>query len=168
MRIEEKDGSLVIVDFDELEAYKIARAIESEGARFYSALASKADDAAVRKALELLAFQEKDHLDFFDGELRRLRERREDAFEEDDLLAVIDYGIFQPYRSMADLAEALDNPRNALRLGLIVEEKSIQFYEACRPRVSSPETREEIDRIIGEERSHKRTIEDLLAGLAAS
>jgi rubrerythrin len=113
MRIEEKNGNLVIVDFNELEALKIASRIENDGIRFYTRLAASAGAPKVRETLELLAFQEKDHLEFFRKELQRLREKREDPFEEDDLLDSIDYGIFQPYQSMADLEKALDTPRKA-------------------------------------------------------
>lgn len=165
MRIEERDGNFAIVDFDELEAFKIASKIERDGINFYERLARGVAGGRVRDTMNLLAGQERDHLEFFDGELYKTRERRQDCFEEDDLLSVIDYGIFQPYWSMGELEKALDSPRRAIRLGIIIEEKSICFYESCMRHLSSGETRDGVGRIVGEEREHKRLLEDMLAEL---
>ena len=158
MRIEERSGALVVVDFDDLEACKIAARIERDGAAFYEALAVRMTDAAARGSILSLASQERDHLEFFEGELTRLRATKEDAFEEDDLASSLDYGIFKPYR---DLADALESPRKALRLGQIVEERSVQFYEACRGRVAADGTKRQLDRIIAEERLHARTLQEM-------
>ena len=163
MRIEEKNGDLVIVDFNQLEAFKIASKIEKDGINFYGRLAERVASARARDTLNLLASQERDHLEFFDGELSKIRELREDGFEEDDLLSGVDYGIFQPYRSMGELEEALDSPRKVIRMGIAIEEKSVRFYESCMRRISSHETREGVVGIIKEEREHKRLLEDMLA-----
>jgi len=166
MRIEEKEGRLVIVDFNELEAYKIADKIERDGIEFYTKLAQEADDEKLRSTLELMAGQERDHLKSFHERLEEIREERGDAFEEDDLLNYFDYGIFQPYRSMAELEKAIDSPRRALRLGIIVEDKSINFYSSCLGKIQSRNARKELSRILDEERRHKKTLEEMLAGLA--
>lgn len=166
MRIEEKNGDLVIVDFNELEAFKIASKIEKDGIDFYEKLAERAAQRRARDTLRLLAGQERDHLEFFDGEHSKIRELRQDRFEEDDLLGSIDYGIFQPYRGIAELEKALDSPRKVFRMGIIIEEKSVRFYEFCMRHVSSHETQEGIAGIIKEEREHKRLLEDMLAELA--
>ncbi|MEI6633962.1 MAG: ferritin family protein [Chlamydiota bacterium] len=158
MRIEERSGALVVVDFDDLEACKIAVRIERDGMAFYEALAGRMTAAAARGSILSLASQERDHLEFFEGELARLRATKEDAFEEDDLASSLEYGIFAPYR---DLAVALESPRKALRLGQIVEERSVQFYEACRGRVASDETKRQLDRIIAEERLHARRLKEM-------
>jgi rubrerythrin len=165
MRIEEKNGDLMIVDFDELEAFKIASKIEKDGINFYEKLAEKVEKGRVRDTLNLLAGQERDHLEFFGGELFKLREKRQDRFEEDDLLSSIDYGIFQPYRSIEELEKALDAPRKVLRMGLVIEEKSIRFYELCLRHISSPEAQDGVAGIIEEEREHRRLLEDMLAEL---
>ncbi|MCX6357736.1 MAG: ferritin family protein [Candidatus Aureabacteria bacterium] len=162
MRIEEKNGDLVIVDFDEVEACRIACRIERDGVRFYTRLANGQVSPAMREVLGELASQESEHLDYFGGRLAKLREGREDGFEEDDLLGSIDYGIFQPYQDMEELQGILKKPAQALRLGIIVEDKSIRFYESCAAQVVSPGTRDELRRIAGEERRHKQLLEGLL------
>lgn len=158
MRIEEKGGRLVVVDFDDVEACKIACRIERDGIAFYEGLAGRSAGSGARRALGELAREERDHLDFFRGELERLRAEKEDRFEEDDLMDSLDYGVFQPYR---DLAEALDSPAKALRLAQLVEERTVHFYEACRARVGSGAARRELGRIIEEERAHARRIGEM-------
>lgn len=159
MRVEERDGTLVVSGFDDLQACKIAVRIERDGIAFYEALASKMPDTATRGTILSLADQEREHLDFFEGELSRIREEKEDPFEEDDLASFLDYGIFAPYR---DLADAVETPRKALKLGHLVEERSVQFYEACRGMASAGGARRQLGRIIEEERRHARTLKGML------
>ena len=165
MRIEENGREFVIVDFDELEAYKIARKIERDGLHFYKRLLERAVDEKTKKALAFLIETEREHLNFFEDRLSEIREKKNDSFEEDDLLATIDYGIFQPYQSMEQLEKALDNPRKALRLGLTIEDNSIKFYKSCRDKVTSEKTKEEITRIIEDECKHKAQVEGVLGKL---
>lgn len=158
MRIKERSGALVVVDFDDLEACKMAVRIEGDGVAFYETLAGRIPDAATRESILSLARQERDHLEFFRGVLEKLRETKEDPFEEDDLASVLDYGIFAPYQ---DLADAVKSPRKALTLGILVEERAVQFYEACRDRVASGDTKQTLDRIIAEEQSHARRLKEM-------
>jgi rubrerythrin len=153
---------MVVVDFNDIEACKIAAKIERDGLAFYEALAGRMADPSARETVLSLARQEGDHLDFFRDELARLTAMKEDPFEEDDLADVLDYGIFAPYR---DLAEAVKSPEKALTLGLLVEERTVRFYEACRDRVGSAETRQELERIIGEERAHAQKLREMRAAL---
>lgn len=166
MKIEERDGAFVITDFDESEAYRIAEKVEMDGIGLYKRLAEKSDLHRVRETLELLLDQERDHLEFFSGQRDRLMKEKDYAAEENDLLSGIDYGIFQPYQSLGDLDKVITSPRKALRLGLIIEEKSINFYEACKRHVPSEATKREIGAIIEEERQHKKLLEDMLAELS--
>jgi len=165
MRIEEKSGDLVITDFNEREAFTIASKIERDGIHFYEKLAERVTSKRVRDTLNVLAIQEHDHIEFFEGELFKLRDQEHDPFEEDDLLTSIDYGIFQPYQSIEELEKVLDAPRKALHMGIVIEEKSIRFYESCSGRVSSRGTKAGLVRIIEEEREHKRLLEDMLDNL---
>ncbi|MDD5556665.1 MAG: ferritin family protein [bacterium] len=165
MRIEERDGAFVVADFSGTEAFRIACAIERDGARFYDALARAVTDPGVRSTLEFLAGQEREHLAFFGRELERERARAGDPFEEDDLLASLESGVFGPLREMRDPGAAVARPAEALRMALAVEERSILFYGCCRERLGK-EPREALARIIDEERRHKALIEEMLARYA--
>lgn len=161
MKIEEHEGKLRVVDFNELDAYKIACKIEKDGAWFYNKLLGVVDASAAKQVLTFLIEEEKKHLKFFEQCLSGARQSREDRFEEDDLLSSMNFGIFEPYQSIEELENMFPDSGKALKLGIIVEEKSIKFYEACQGQVSSEETRREIANIIEEEKKHKALLESL-------
>lgn len=161
MRIEEKNGNLVITDFNELEAYKIACKIEADGIHFYKRLLDAITEDKSRNSLGFLLKEEVKHLDYFNKQLFRISEEEGETFEGDDLLSSMNYGIFQPYESMSSLSKILDNPKKALHLGIIIEEKSIGFYEKIRDKVSGDKTKTEVSNIIKEEIKHKKLLEEM-------
>ena len=163
MHIDEKDGKLVVSDFDELEAFKIACKIESDGIRFYKLLAEKIADDRINAAISFLLDQEEKHLNTFDSYLEQIKKIKEDMFEEDDLLTSIDYEVFWPYQRINNLDEIIDEPSKALRLGIIIEENAIRFYEACRELVSEPDTKNALSLIAEEEYKHKELLENILS-----
>ena len=164
MRIEERSGGLVVVDFTDLEACKIAANIEGDGIAFYEALAGRVTDGSARQAVLSLAREERDHLDFFRGELERIKEAKEDPFEEDDLADVLDSGIFRPYQ---DLAGAVKTPAKALSLGVLIEDRTVRFYDICRERTRSAAAARQLERIIGEERLHAKLLREMREALPA-
>ena len=163
MKIEAKGDKLVVVDFDEFDALRIACKIEKDGMEFYGQLASSVEKRDVKATLAFLLGEEKKHLTFFEESLQRLRDKKEDKGEEDDLLTAMDYGMFSSYPNASELENILNDMQKAMRLGIAIENKSIQFYEACRDKVSDSVTKEEIAHIIAEERKHKALFEKLLA-----
>lgn len=162
MKIEEKNGKLVIVDFNEIDAYKIACKIEEDGIHFYKKLIEKIDGNAPKKALALLIKEEEEHLKFFEESLFKLEEKEEDSFEGDDLLSTMDYGIFESYEDLQELDKILKDMDKTLRLGILIEDKSIKFYEFCKRKVKDKKVKAEISKIIKEERKHKQHLEDML------
>jgi rubrerythrin len=165
MRIQEKEDKLVIVDFDEFEAYRIACKIEKDGMMFYKKLASEVKNNDVRQALDFLLGEERKHLQFFEDVLSRIRHDREDTAEDNDLLTSMDFGIFQPYQGIAQLQGIVEDTSKALRLGIAIENKSIKFYQACLQNVSAPQTKSELGLIIEEEKRHKDLLDTFLAAL---
>ena len=165
MRIEERGNDLVIVDFNEIEAYKIARKIENEGINFYKKLVANAGNDETRKKFRFLLNEEYKHLEFFQERIQLLEGKDGEGFEEDDLLTCFDYGIFQPYKSIRDLPDYIDDVKKALRLGLIVEENSIKFYKQCCEQVSNDKVKAELLMIAEEENQHRKLIESIIASL---
>jgi rubrerythrin len=165
MKIEAKGDKLVVVDFDEFDAFRIACKMEKDGMEFYGELASAVTKQDVRKTLEFLLGEEKKHLKFFEESLQGLRDIKEDEGEEDDLLTTMEYGLFPSFPSASELENTLNDMPKALRLGIAIENKSIQFYEACRDKVSGPGTRQELSRIIEEEKKHQALFKALLADI---
>ncbi len=165
MRVEEVKGELVIVDFDEMEAYKIACKIEKDGIEFYQRLLSKLtpENDKAKKILSFLLNEEYEHLKFFEESLFRLRQKKEEDSEDEDILTSMDYGIFSAYQNIKELQAILDEPAKALRLGIAIEEKSIKFYECCRGHVTSGEVKQELAVIIDEEAKHKEVLADMVS-----
>lgn len=161
MRIEEKNGNLVVTDFNDLEAFKIARAVEKDGIEFYAKLVTRVPEGEPKNVLAFLIGEEKKHLRLFEGLMFKLSEGKQDPFEEDDLLGSMDFGIFRPYKDINELENILESPKKALRLGLIIEDKSIRFYELCKMRVSGADTKKVLDEIIQEEWKHKQLLENI-------
>ena len=161
MRIEEKDGAFIIVDFNDLEAYKIARKIEKDGMDFYQDLMNLTDNEKTREALRLLIQEEEKHLKYFEDTLFDLR--KNEWFEkEDDLLEEMDYGIFPSPSHEEEAMRFLDAPEKALGMGIVLENRAIQFYEACQQRVTDEKAKRQITKIIQTEQEHKNILRDIL------
>lgn len=163
MKIEEREGKLVIVDFNELEAYKVASKIEKDGIRFYDNLIQKIEDVSVKESLTFLLQEENKHLALFQKHLSETGQKVGDGFEEDDLLNYMEYGIFQPYQSMNAMMDIIDDVTKAIDLGIIVEDRTVKFYQACKAHVSSDTTKTELQHIIDEESKHKAMLENILS-----
>lgn len=162
MKIQEKNGKLDVVDFNELDAYKIASKIEQDGIAFYKNLANGVKDDAAKKRLEFLLSEEKRHLSFFQDCLSKVEEKAEDGFEDDNLLSFMDYGIFQPYEHMSQMKDVIDDVDKALDIGIIVEDRTVKFYQACKDKLISQDAKQELENIINEEQKHKELLLSML------
>ena len=165
MKIQEIGGKLTVSDFDEFDAARIACKIEKDGILFYARLKEGISDAGIKKSVEFLIDEEKKHLSFFEDTLDGLRQKKEDAHEDDDLLPSMDFGVFEPYQSIAELENIVTTPAKALRLGMAIEDKSIQFYDACRTLVSDADAKKGLAGIIAEEKKHKALLQKIQEAL---
>jgi rubrerythrin len=165
MKIEEKDGSFIITDFNESEAYKIASKIEEDGISFYSQVLAQTQNPQVKEKVQYLLEEEKKHLKFFQKRLYEISESKCDANDEDNLLSYMEYEVFKPFREAKDLPESIKDAKTALNIGIIAENSSINFYLALKEQVSSFETKEELAQIIEEEKRHREIFERLLSEL---
>ena len=162
MKIQEKKGKLNIVDFNEAEAYKIACKIEEDGIHFYQNILGGTKNKYVKEKISYLLEEEKKHLKFFNSCLFKIGQEKGDDFEEDNLFKYLDYGIFKPYQDLKDLGSLIDDINKALDLGILIEDKSIKLYEACKDKVSSSKTKKELGNIIEEEKRHRLLLEEML------
>ncbi len=161
MKIEEKDGNLVITDFDEFEVYRVACRIEKDGLDFYRRLLEVTKAAKTREALQFLLAEEKKHLGFFEDCLTRIRREAEDPSEDNDLIEAMDYEVFASFQQLGKMESVVKDPAKAMRLAVAIEDKSVKFYTACHEKVQSAQTRSELKKIIEEEQKHR----ELFAGL---
>jgi rubrerythrin len=163
MTIEEKNGKLVIMDFNECEAYKIASRIEKDGILFYKKLKEKLSKPQIKSVIDFLIQEEEKHLKLFQDLLYDMLRNREDYDEDEDLLDSMDFGIFRTYQSIEELDKVVGDTAKALRLGLAIENKSVVFYEAAKSLTRLEAAQKELSRIIDEEKKHKALLEDMLS-----
>jgi rubrerythrin len=161
MKIEEKDGKLIITDFDEVETYMVACKIEQDGIDFYRKFSNEAKNE-VKKTLDFLIDEEQKHLRFFNGRLYDLRGKANDSYDENDLLTSINYKIFWPYQDMPEIKNIIATETKALNLAVAIEDKSIQYYTSLGEKVLNESAQREIVTIIEEEKKHKALFEKLL------
>mgnify|MGYP000195898769 CR=1 FL=1 len=165
MKIEEINGNLSVVDFAEIEAYKIACAIEKEGMKFYKKLHTSSAYEKVREVLDKMIKEEEKHFKYFSTLLQEAKKIGTDNLEEDNLLQHMDYGVFQPYKSIAELDVVLDKPSMALKLAKKVEEKSVQFYKMCLNNLKSQDAKNAVKKILDEEIAHGQMFAEMLENM---
>lgn len=161
MRIQEKNGNFVITDFNDMEAYKIACKIEEDGVFFYKKILDKTKNKESKRILNALINEEEKHLRFFEELLFKLEESGENSWEGDDLLSEMDYGIFKPYDNAKAIDSILDNPEEIVKLAILIEDKSIKFYDYCKDNIKNKNAKKEISSIISEENGHKKLIKEI-------
>jgi len=162
MKIGNKNDKLVVTDFDEIEAYIIACKIEEDGIHFYKKMLESEKSPKIIEILDFLVKEEQRHLKLFNSRLYELCENSDTDYDENDLLTSIDYGIFKPYKDAENLGKVINNEKRALSLGIIFENKSVEYYTVLSENVSEEKARSEIANIIEEEKHHKEILENLL------
>ncbi|MDD4182821.1 MAG: ferritin family protein [Candidatus Omnitrophica bacterium] len=166
MKIKNENNKLVVTDFDEIEAYIIACKVEEDGMHFYKKLRDAEKSPEILKAIDFLIKEEQKHWKTFNSRLYELRENSDNDYDENDLLTSVDYGIFKPYEDTEGLEKAINNEKRALSLGLIIENKSIEYYTVLSENISEEKAKSEIAKIIKEEKHHKELLEGLLKKIA--
>ncbi|MDP2938622.1 MAG: ferritin family protein [Candidatus Omnitrophota bacterium] len=162
MKIDYLEGKIRITDFNSIEAYKIARKIESEGIEFYGKLLKQNFDEATNEIMKFLLLEEKAHLKLFEEKLLEAKQNLDDGFEEDSIFDYVDTKVFYPFNAVASLNEALTNKEKAIRLGVKIENNSISFYEACLLNTKEQQTKKDLRWLIGEENKHLLKLQGLL------
>ena len=81
---------------------------------------------------------------------------------EEDILEDLDYGVFPSPSHEEEAMRILDAPEKALGMGIVMENRAIQFYEACHDRVSDEKVKVQISKIIQKEQEHKHVLQDIL------
>lgn len=162
MKIENKNNILVITDFNEVEAYIIACKIEEDGIFFYKKLREQEKSPKVLETIDFLITEEQKHSKLFNSRLYTLRANSDTDYDENDLLTSIDYGIFHPYKDKENLQKIINNEKRAFSLGIIIENKSIEYYTILSKNLSQNKAKSEIANIIEEEKHHKEILEGLL------
>ncbi|MFH1459620.1 MAG: ferritin family protein [Candidatus Omnitrophota bacterium] len=162
MKIIDKNGKLELTDYNELEVYAIACKIENEGVEFYKQLSKNSKNVQTKEMLELLMQEEQRHCELLGERFNYLKKVKNKASEEVELLNKLEYGVFQPFKSIKNLDTLLSDKKRTLEMALIIEDKILDFYEKCRKKLISVLSEIELDSIINVEKKHKMFFMDMI------
>jgi len=149
------------IEFNADEVLKVAERIEENGAAFYRRAAEITGEEKNKTFLRELAAMEDDHLRIFSEMRAKLSDAERDSNTYDPMNESLLY-----LKSLADLHGGEGSPDAAAKLtgketmeqiilkGIELEKKSILFYLGVQEMVPERLGKDQIERIINEEKSH--------------
>jgi rubrerythrin len=162
MKVDFSGDEIEIFDFDELEAYKIARKLEEDGLYYYSRMKEEVLKPEIRAVIELLLAEERKHLHNFEDKIEELVHEQKVLDEEETLPEIVDSHVMDVLKDSKRVADILCNPQEALRLGIAVEKRTIAFYQTLQKNTSDNAGKEALSTLIEEEKQHISKLEGLL------
>ncbi len=137
-----------------LEGLKTAIEAEANGANFYSMAAEKTSDPLGKQAFEILASEEKQHMEFLLAQYNVLSETG--SLDTDLILgAQHDFETGQIFsEAIADRLQESQFEMSALSIGMQLEMSSITFYRSQADRVENPEIKKFYKELITWEQGH--------------
>ena len=161
----------MIFPFNAGEVFKIALRLEENGGRFYEAAASKPFPAEIQELFKRLAAEEKAHKSIFTHLLKKVPPTAAggtvwDPDNELDqyLKLMADQHVFNQAPADLDrLLSGLTDYQEAIKLAIGFEKDSIVFFlELMLAADGFGESREQIQKLVDEERKHLRKLTSLL------
>jgi len=155
MKLESAGKDIIISDFNEAEALRLAMKLESDGIRYYTELSKKAASEDVRKMLRRLADEEAKHLGKFKDWFEKSNPGEEaDRGDEEGPFDFIDSGVFGDIWKVEETLAGVKSDKDAVTLGEWAELNSIKFYRAIYEKTSDESGRKILKGIIKEEQDH--------------
>ncbi len=142
------------------EAYQFAVAIEQGGFEFYEKLIQASDNTRVNNELKYLRDEEAQHKAFFQGELRK--KGKAEAALSPGLDKVLQEQFVRPMEEFYRAAK-VSKTAEALRFGIALEQKTIDFYGDLRRQSKDPAFLRDLEAIVAEEKKHKQKLNIILA-----
>ncbi len=149
--------------FSANELLDMAIKLEKNGEAVYRDALEKVSKPELVSLLEWMADEEVKHADFFSDLKLKLETERENPFMEemsrelfDDLLGDKNFSLKEVDFSF------LDNVDELITIFIEFEEDSILFYKVLEPFVEDSVAREQLKKIIDEENSHIRHLQEFI------
>jgi rubrerythrin len=134
---------------------EMAAMVEQSGFDFYARLSARADELRVKNELKFLRDEEALHRAFFLEQLRGLG-GAPSGLVDSALQEILQREFIGPMDRMFASSDIRDNDKT-LAFGVLLEEKSIDFYGRLRQSLP-PAQHEQLDRIIAQEEEHRRKL----------
>jgi len=143
------------------EAYRLAVTVEEEGYKFYDDIIRNTENVRVRNELTYLRDEEQKHKAFFLGFLKK-EGASGGAASGKELRDWIEKELLAPVREFYKTGKPSNNTE-ALKVGAILEKKTVLFFEALKKAVTDKAVLQDLDGILDEENKHLKRINILLA-----
>lgn len=134
---------------------KMAIGIEEKGMMFYTRVADKFTEPAIKEIFLRLAEEEKEHQRTFQKLFDMAAGER--VFDEDTAKYVrnlLDSSVFPPKNDMDELLNQIKSPRDALAIGVQAEKDAILFYHELYEHTLNSEAKNAISKLLEEEKFH--------------
>ena len=128
---------------------------------FYKELIDIVKDTKIKEMLKLLLQEEVRHKNYFVDKLETLQLEKTDGFEEDSLFEYLDNNVFGKFDVMKKNVDVLDETA-LLQFGVLIEETTVNFYNALLENTSKEEGKKILSEIIEEEKKHEEMFRNLL------
>jgi rubrerythrin len=142
------------------ELFQFAATIEQGGFDFYSRLMQASDNKRVNNELKFLRDEEAQHRTFFMSELKK--KGKNEVVVSPALNAVLEAEFLKPLEEFYK-SQKISNNQEALRFGITVEQKTIDFYGDLRQQSRDPGFLKDLDVIVEQEKKHKQKLNLILA-----
>jgi rubrerythrin len=142
------------------DVYRMAITVEQGGYDYYNKIIEAADNPRVRNEMTFLRDEEARHKAFFQKKLSSAGAGSGTVSAE--LQKLLDAEFVKPMDAMYRSRKVGSNAE-ALRFGIEIEQKTIDFYTALKSRQADPAFGKDLDVIIEEERKHKQKLNIILA-----
>ena len=131
--------------------------MEREGMAFFEDVASSSKHQRTRDTFSSLAKQEQKHVEVLSEELRRLEQGKDWLSLEDARSAPVQYqkiSVFKDKEIRRNKVDSEAGELEALKLGIKIEMKSIDYYRNAGQASADPKAREIFNWLVGEEGGH--------------
>jgi rubrerythrin len=147
--------------FQAEDIYRMAITIEQGGFDFYNKIIDASDNQRVKNEMRFLRDEEGRHKAFF---LKQLTDKGAAADKKIDpgLQKLLDSEFLTPLEDLYK-GKKVGNNAEALRFGMDIEQKTVDFYSALKDRQTDAAFGKDLDVIIDEERKHKQKLNIILA-----
>ena len=140
----------------ELKILKTAIINEVEGYSFYRLAAEKADNPEVRESFNRLAEEEKKHEDWLRDLYRDISQGERSRARAVESAKGKSPGIFR-MENITHESGSLEV--SVLRIGILMEKASIDFYKEAAEKTQNPEAKELYERLVNWEMEHMNSLE---------
>mgnify|MGYP006296682309 CR=1 FL=1 len=141
-----------------MDMYEVAKGIEKEGMEFYTKLAEDAPLQEARGVFEFLAREEQRHYNIFSD----MQQQKPPALAKEKNVLWYARESFDKIAKPFKEFEPMEDFETAYAKALELEKKSIDYYTQILEKAQSPQDKEVLTFILGQEKQHAALMENLL------